>query len=31
MVSAAHDTPELDDMIRAFQNSLRMLRHDGEI
>jgi glutamate-1-semialdehyde 2,1-aminomutase len=31
MVSATHETPELDDTIRALRHSLRMLRHEGEI
>jgi glutamate-1-semialdehyde 2,1-aminomutase len=31
MVSATHDTPELDDTIRALRLSLRMLRSEGEI
>jgi glutamate-1-semialdehyde 2,1-aminomutase len=31
MVSATHDTPELEDTIRALRHSLRMLRHEGEI
>jgi glutamate-1-semialdehyde 2,1-aminomutase len=31
LVSATHDAAELDDTIRAFRNSVRMLRQEGEI
>jgi glutamate-1-semialdehyde 2,1-aminomutase len=31
LVSATHETPELDDTIRAFRHSVRMLRQEGEI
>jgi glutamate-1-semialdehyde 2,1-aminomutase len=31
LVSATHEAPELDDTIRAFRDSMRMLRQEGEI
>ena len=31
LVSATHDTPELDETVAALRRSLGMLRHEGEL